>query len=377
MDIPPLRIELSAETKQSFQVVAFFATVFVVAIHYGSAYPVSASIGDASTNELLQAFLTGGVARVAVPLFAFAAGFFYFLSDQGTLSCYLRKLRQRSRTLLIPYLIISAIGILAWWFVRQAEGNPVPLSSGELFAKWILNPQSVQLWFLRDLFVLVAVAPLLRLLLEKTYQSFLIGLAVLWMIHFQPFPVIGELYLLNIETLFFFCLGAIATKYVDWLVQLGNFRRSLTACIVLLWFSLILVRLILKPDYDSWYVQQYTITSLLIQKASILCGMVAMWAISWHLRSPLLSRLSGLAFFVYLVHEFPLQTALYRIADRVIEVPMRFWILFPITVIGCFTAGWLLERVLPTAFAIFTGGRSSQQAVSLSQADTPGKGMSR
>jgi len=370
-DLPPLRTELSAETKQTFQVVALAATVLVVAIHYGSAYPTSSATGDASINEFIQAFLTSGIARVAVPLFAFAAGFFYFLSDQGTLECYLKKLRQRCRTLLLPYLTISAVGILAWLFVRQGEGNPVPLSTGALFAKWILNPQSVQLWFLRDLFLLVAIAPLLRLLLEKTHQLFLIELAVLWIFHLQPFPIVGELYLLNIETLFFFCLGATTTKHVDRLVQLGNRSRISIASISLLWLGLILVRLVIKPDYDSWYVHQYSLTSLIIHKASILCGMMALWSISWQLRSPIFSRLSGLAFFVYLVHEFPLQTVLYRIADQVIEKPMRFWILYPITGIGCFAAGWLLERYLPTPFAMLTGGRSSQKAVRLSQSDTP------
>ncbi len=100
---PVVRNDLSIEAKQTFQVVALLATILMVGIHYKSDVPDSPDPALATWNELGQEFLFGGVGRVAVPLFSFAAGFFYFRSDDGSLASYRKKLVQRFRSVLFPF----------------------------------------------------------------------------------------------------------------------------------------------------------------------------------------------------------------------------------------------------------------------------------
>ena len=124
-----MRNDLSAETKQSFQVVALLATILVVGIHYKSDIPDLPDPHHATWNQLAQEFLFGGIARVAVPMFAFAAGVFYFRSDDGSLDSYQTKLKQRLRTVALPYFIISTIAFATWLLIARMEERPLDLDA--------------------------------------------------------------------------------------------------------------------------------------------------------------------------------------------------------------------------------------------------------
>ncbi|WP_442505646.1 acyltransferase family protein [Novipirellula sp. SH528] len=366
-----MRTELSAETKQTFSVVALFATVFVVAIHYQSAAPPSPSLSDASVNELLQEFLIGGVARFAVPMFAFAAGFFYFHSDDGSIRTYVRKLSQRARSVLVPYLAIGFVATLFWVLVRIAEGKAIESSPAGLMVTWLLRPPAEQLWFLRDLIVLVIAAPIVRQITRLPYSIGLVVTGLLWISPFQPFPVLHGWYLLNTETLFFFCVGCAANQHTELFERLGRFSTSTAVGFVIVWFDLIIARIMLRPDFDCWYTADYTVDSLLIHKASIIAGCLSIWMVSWKVRQPSLIRLSGAAFFVYLIHEFPLRAATERVVEPMLDKGAWFWVLFPAVTLGCFTAAMLLNRYIPRAIALITGGRTPDSIAKLAGVDSP------
>ncbi|MEZ6119842.1 MAG: acyltransferase [Pirellulaceae bacterium] len=198
---------LSPRAKQTFQTVSLLATVMVVGIHYRSVTCDSDLLSQATANQLSQEFLLGGIARVAVPMFAFAAGLFYFQSFDGTWSCYRKKLQQRIRSVAFPYFIIASVAIIFWLSVRKWEGEAVHLSVPQLLSMWWLRPPVEQLWFLRDLMVLVLIAPFVSLMVNRIRRVGLVVVALLWFGEIQPFPQVAGWYLLNNETLFFFALG--------------------------------------------------------------------------------------------------------------------------------------------------------------------------
>ncbi len=365
-----VRTELSAETKQTFQVVAFLATIFVVAIHYQSAAPSSRSLEKASANQLAQEFLIGGVARFSVPMFAFAAGFFYFRSDDGTFRTYLRKLRQRSRSVLLPYLVIGFVATLFWVVVRLLDGKSLEGSPLELIATWLLRPPAEQLWFLRDLMVLVIAAPIIRQIAGLPYNLGVVITGLLWLSHYQPFPIVHGWYLLHTETLFFFCVGCAANQHTDVFDRIGRFSTPTMFGFVIVWFDLIIARIMLRPDFDCWYTSDYSVESLLIHKASIVAGCFSIWMVAWKSRHPAVIRLSGAAFFVYLIHEFPLRATVERVAGPLLEKGVWFWVLFPLVTVSCFAAAMLLNRFAPRAIAFLTGGRTPDSAAKLAGAET-------
>ncbi|GAA5508683.1 acyltransferase [Novipirellula caenicola] len=365
-----MRTELSAETKQTYQVVALLATVFVVAIHYQSAAPISASLEAASTNQLVQEFLIGGVARFAVPMFAFAAGFFYFRSDDGSLGCYLRKIRQRCRSVLLPYLVFGGFATAIWLVSRLADGKSIgEMSTLNLLATWLLRPPAEQLWFLRDLMVLIIAAPVIRQIVRLPSSAGLWGVGLLWLSHYQPFPLVHGWYLLHTETLFFFCVGCEANQHSEALDRLGRLSTPTVLGFVIVWIDLIIARIMLRPDFDCWYTTDYSVESLLLHKASILCGCFSIWMVAWKLRHPALVRLSGAAFFVYLIHEFPLRAVLERIIGTMLDKGVWFWVLAPGVTAGCFAAAMLMNRFTPRVIALVTGGRTPDSAIKLTGAE--------
>ncbi|QDS95207.1 Acyltransferase family protein [Roseimaritima multifibrata] len=360
MSAPYRHHDVSVSVKETFQVVALIATVMVVGIHYKSAVPLSAEAADATWNALTQDFLFGGIARVAVPLFAFAAGFFYYRSDDGTWGCYLKKLGQRGRSVGLPYFIVASVAIFAWLMIRRLTNDPANMNWPQFVATWWLHPPAEQLWFLRDLLVLVLIAPVIRFALGASGLRAAVVILILggaWFLQWEPFPILVGWHFLHIETLFFFALGAVATRYPDWLESICRISTVGVCGLLGLWGVLLLLRINLRADFDLWYSDSYGWLDLFAHKTAILVGGVALFGVAYRLRYPILMRLSGAAFFVYLVHEFPLRAILVRGADQVVPHPYTCWVLTPLVVVGCFVAAVLTTRYFPLAMQTLSGGR--------------------
>ncbi len=366
---PLVRDDLSLEAKQTFQVVALLATMLVVGIHYKTDVPNFPSPAAATPNELAQEFLFGGIGRVAVPLFAFAAGFFYFRSDDGSFKTYRKKLGQRARTVLLPYFVIGSIATAAWLLNRRIEGNPPSLTPGMFLSTWLLRPPAEQLWFLRDLMVLVTIAPLIRMAGSRGLTRFVLiaVLAMAWMCNWQCFPIVAGWRLLHMETLLFFTLGFAAVSHLDWIETVGRSSAHVFAAVVALWCGLVAARICVRADFDLWYATDYQWADLLLHQASVLVGCIALFMTAWRIRCESLIRLSGAAFFVYLVHEFPLRAVVERFAASYLHHDTSCWIITPIVLTGCFAAAMLLSRFFPSLMAILTGGRTPLSAACMTR----------
>ncbi len=362
---PPFQQPLAAKTKLAFQVLGALATIAVVAIHYRSSSPKLASPLDATWNSLAQEFLLGGISRVAVPIFALAAGLFYFISCDGTLAHHLVKQRARITTLVVPYLIAGGVAAAASLAFRFAAGDPARFSFPELLMDWWIRPPAEQLWFLRDLILLTLLAPVIGWVVHRAGVVLVAVLATAWAIDLQPFPVVHGWYLINIETLLFFSAGALFASRTAWLERVTHCRLSTARMLAAVWIILVTARVWTQPNFDAWYVTDYTVASLLLHQASILVGMLACLAWAARAESSVWPKLSGLSFFVYLVHEFPLRAVVARFAEMTSLGVNSFWITAPVVIAGCYLVGWHLSRWTPTVYAIFTGGRTPNRAMSL------------
>jgi len=372
---PNVRSDLTVSAKQTFQIVSLLATILVVGIHYKTDIPDSPDIGDATINELAQEFVFGGLARVAVPLFAFAAGLFYFRSYDGTWACYRSKLCRRGRTVLLPYFIVASLSTASWLVLQRLQHDPVQWPATVFLQTWLLHPPAEQLWFLRDLMILVASAPLIAWVLSRPLgqAAWLSTWLAAWMIDWQPFPQIASWRLLQVETLLFFSFGAIAARHPEWINRLCDSdrdanRRSLFVMLAT-WIGLVALRVWLRPDLDLWYVRQYGWADLWLHQFGILVGCVAAVMAASRCRHERLIALSGASFFIFLVHEFPLRAALRHAAGSVTDPRPTCWILVPLALACCFALAWAVRRISPAAFALLTGGRDPEAAKRISRDD--------
>jgi surface polysaccharide O-acyltransferase-like enzyme len=144
--------------------------------------------------------LTGGVCRIANCLFFCISG--YLLArDINSIKDVWPKLRKRIRTFVIPYLLWNMIFVLWYVALENIPGidrfsntsgtierylsQPIYESLYDLF----VAPAAFQLWFLRDLLVMLALTPLLWWVTKKQWVTALIlalcSIAVYpWLVYF-------------------------------------------------------------------------------------------------------------------------------------------------------------------------------------------------
>ena len=137
--------------------------------------------------------------RIAVPLFFIISGYLFFRSG-FMIRTYTDKLRRRVRTLLVPYILWNLLylirtafrdipafsglshdtaqanwslsAVLACFWDKSRGVFPVPASS-------YIYPQDFPLWYVRDLMVMVVLAPVLYWMLKKVGWLAVVGLACL------------------------------------------------------------------------------------------------------------------------------------------------------------------------------------------------------
>lgn len=239
---------------QSLDLLRFPLSVVIVIIHVFSANGLILQDKHVNVNEysfflevnhVIDGFLRGQ----SVPIYFFISGFVFFLGVEGlTKEKYFQKLKNRAKTLLIPYIIWNFVAIL-FLLVRllpcfngylSYTDSTFNLSlSSFLSCFWMydgnlnisgagantpsLFPLNFPLWFLRDLMIVVLCVPLLYWILKYTKYYFVLLLGLLWFV--LSYWDIGYLNPL-LCAFFFFSWGTyMSINKKDMLIEFGRFFK--------------------------------------------------------------------------------------------------------------------------------------------------------
>ena len=201
------------------RVICVFGIVYVHA--WTGRYGVVLEQLAATPEGILRAVLMEGLGRSAVPLLGMISG--WLVAGSSRRRSYGEFLGGKARTILLPMVLWNILSIVfvsgaAWLGWIEA---PIPKHIGwlldEIFCAVTPNDINVQTYFLRDLFLCMAVAPLLLRLRDRWLV--LIGLgAAAWAIAGITFPL-----LLRPPILLFFCCGILARRH-DLAVRVGGWN---------------------------------------------------------------------------------------------------------------------------------------------------------
>ena len=168
------------------------------------------------------------LARVCVPLFFIISGFLFFFHFNLNKESYIKKLKNRVKTLFLPFFlwnIIAAIIILGksalpfypdvkivFSFSRlfntlfyNSDGNGIIVGPSFLVPS-MASPLDIPLWFVRDLMVMVLLAPAHYWLIKITQGAYVVLLGLLCF--FSPLYLSSSGYVGTlIMTSFFFSRG--------------------------------------------------------------------------------------------------------------------------------------------------------------------------
>lgn len=341
------------------RILSLISIIIVLYIHSGFH---ADEIEGMAWNDRVQDFVSGMMGRCAVPLFYVISGYLFFLRvPEGMKSIY-GKMRKRVGTLVVPYIIgclfFVGFGVLMAVLPgvsKYMNSSLMPLFSkpiGEILRSIFYDadngaPCAFQLWFLRDLILIVAISPLWYLCLKHLKWGFV---AVVFVLTYFDVPHVP------FYSLFWFVLGGQLTKAK---IEMGGVSGRIKVAIFGLFLIISIVQL-LSPDMLEWNLLRIPI---------IMLGIIGIWGLydAFVERKFCLShhKWLGIAcqftFFIYLFHEPTL-----NIVRKLIVVVLgknelgylTSYLISPwiFTVCAVFV-GLLFRKYLPRVYDVCTGGR--------------------
>lgn len=356
-----------SQLKLKIRLLSLLSMIMVVYVH---AYTLDfvgytgAVASQRSYNSFIQDLISHGVGRVATPFYFIIAGYLFFSGFKLKPSDILQKYKRRVRTLLLPFILWSAYGICLYFMLQLVpQFKPFftnriiqDLQATELLKTLLLNPIPYQLWFLRDLMVLVLLSPAIWLVVRFFKEGFILLLLAAWFLDYD------FVYFTSVSVLFFSvgCLFTLRPGTITYLQTNHQYQIPL-----LFWIGL----LVFKTEMAYLGIAD-AVTLKLLHKLAILWGLYAVWiavnAIADKERTASRAWLytSVSSFFIYAFHE-PLLTILKRGLLYMIHTDKNFtsltvYLLAPcLTILICVLVAGLLMRRTPRLFNVLTGYRNT------------------
>lgn len=316
-------------------------------------------------NSFIQFFFSYGVTRIAVPLFFLISGYLFFRNITGKWSEFKNKYKSRFFSLVIPYLLCSVLSLLAVTIINYHRTHTiffsfVPLK--HIMVYIFLDPIAFQLWFVRDLIVLVAFSPIIYYLVKRIKVLPIIFLFV-WVfgsIYLEkPVFVVHGMRLTDdilSATTFFVCGAYFA---------IHNQPIVLKQKASMMFFYLWIVVLLIKTTLLSCFVENVYLINVLHQ-LSIIIGVVGVWNmydfVAKKINNNVLQWTSQYTFIIYVFHGPYLLDYLQRlIINMMNQGQFANLVAYFGSVIGAIivsvAVGYCLKKTIPSFYKILTGNR--------------------
>ena len=367
---------------QALNLLRFPLAIIIVIDHtFLNTHVVSRVIGQLdnwgiflAVRSFIRSFLLGQ----SVPIYFFIAGYVFFLNIKLTGDIYLRKMSNRFKSLVIPYILWNMLAIVVAilsHYIQVYIGKEV----GEInlsfdsIAKCFWNydgsiigkpcdpsgyPIDGPLWFVRNLIVIAFITPVINWCYKSTGWLLPLVSGVAWFIDVD----LGNPMLSSIVTgIFFFSWGGyISINQKNVLNEFIRLRVSCALCYIV--SGMILVAIYLSFPLPEVIVKQVGY----IKNVTIITGFFCAFNIAlsliknFHLKpSELLSKAS---FFVYAAHVIVLGyvfNAMTIVFPPVSEYSWFFDLIITDIVLCAGLTGiyiWM-HRYTPGILRLFTGGR--------------------
>lgn len=359
--------EISIDTSKRITSLRFLLIVLVVFIHnnfttekilkaeqFGNTILFNQNV----FGKWVQLFISNAIALCAVPVFFM---FSSFLQVKKGLP-YKILIKKRIQSLLIPFLIWPLLNLLLTSFVKIILPASIfnnsnafsfitwkPLDWFHFFlgydlSSFDLHPYVGQFWFIRDLFILIIISPLILSIMEKYPISFFIFTLCVYFCNINFF-------IIEPKSFFYYIMGCYWAIYdFDLFYFVDKIKMICLFPIFLMLFFL--TYLISKNSY----VLLELVSCLMILKLSKVI-------ISHEKLNSLTRRLASYSFFLFCIHMPFLLGALQKLWIKLFPMKNGFFCLFEyfcvtfLTIIIGTGIGLILKKCLPKTFSFVTGGR--------------------
>lgn len=337
------------------RLIGLISAIFVVYIH-ATTLKYGADISWLSPIGRIQGLLSHNMLHVAIPIFFLNASFFLFAGLQGVSPLY-ERMRRRIYSLLVPYLAWSAFWLILVLGLNHLAGFQLVEFDGPVLRHLFVDPLPGQLWFLRDLLMLVVFSPLVLVMPFRLLVVLTISVLCWWLFEQTPsvLSMRQEWYeVISNEAIAWFFIGAAAARKPVLTSSLLERGAPITILILLA---------------AIWLVGPYlTLPSQLAHGISIVAGtlflLFAINPLAPVARHPIVNFLSGYGFLFYLGHHPALgmlESVIIALAPGSVVLHALVYVFMPLFVIAMIVLvfGSLYRLANPIVF-ILNGGRSLQ-----------------
>ena len=174
-----------------YQIFCMIGLLFIHNYNYAPSIITPSTIVDSpvSIGRFMELFVSNSLLRFRIPLLMAISG--YLMANSRVIS-YPQLITKKFRTLLVPYLFISIIGLALTFFCEIMTygfhsnvgllGRSIwHLGWKDYFTFIFIAPVSFQLWYLKIIFFLAAMSPIIRSVLKRIPLQALGALFIIWM----------------------------------------------------------------------------------------------------------------------------------------------------------------------------------------------------
>lgn len=179
---------MTKDTSNKITFLSFICIIMVVFIH-SSNLPYTYNGSEVSHHwafaHFIEIFLSGGIARIAVPFFFVISGYLFFINIRDTeISVWFPiKLKSRSVSVMVPYLLWSILWLAAVLLLPAAFKHRIQSTNiTSLINIMVFDPINGQMWYLLDLMILTVISPLLYILINTFGTMFIVLVICVWIL---------------------------------------------------------------------------------------------------------------------------------------------------------------------------------------------------
>ena len=326
-----------------------FILIGIVVFLHISDPPAVATLDFSNAFDILRAFTQGLLGRICVPALTMISGYLLFSARLDLAP--LKLVKKKARTLLVPFFIFNVcyVGLVAVLEYTTGYVAFSPIKGAE--AMRVLNmlfgiegaPLNNPLHFIRELFILILLSPFIGLLLRRA-PLFGLGLVSIFFL----FDMDRHLILRDTMAVMFYIGGMAAVGRWD-VKKYDRYAVHCAAILLVLCAGLLALRV---EDRTLIYIAApllvWPMASLLQDTAP------GKWA----------QRHSHYSFFIFLSHMPLIEIArrIYLHVDHIVPEAVFVYGVPFLLIAGLIQAYKCLDYLMPAAFAIAVGGRSSKPA---------------
>ena len=321
------------------------------------------------------------ISDIAVPLFFLISGFLFFYGKDFNTKLYKQKLKTRTRTLLIPFILWNIIAIIQILIFRlpclssiipSASQIEIHLSIKRILLTFfassygifvspstdslaVINsttpyPINYPLWFIRDLMVMVLLSPVMHWLIRKTNKWIIPMLGIIWCLYI---PIGCAYFRMLLTAAFFFSWGAYYS------INKKNFVANMRKYNYFPYFytPIAILDTLTKGTYYNIYLHNIGIIIGIISSVVIVSNLIDIGKIKVN------ETLANCSFFVYALHGLIL-SSIGRLIFIVLHLPditsamlFLYFVTPLLSIVLCIIIYVSMKRFTPSICNLLTGGR--------------------